>query len=856
MTRADTAPQGAFSLPADNPLILRPHPFTTDTGVYPVRAGQTLEAMLREASMGRDIGPTLRVEIGGYEVPRQLWAKVKPKAGVPIHCTVMPAGGGRGRKLIRTVLMVALTVWTGGMAAAGWTAFGLSAATTWALVGMVGMLAINALVPPPTPNLGAGVGNAEGPGRWNQLTGSSNQVDRYGAITLILGEHVFFPKHAAIPYTEVLGDTSYQYCMFDLGHDYGGPDDPTVYMEVDQIKIGGTDFAEFSEVEHEITKTPTLYTSDVSEVAASASLNVADEPVSVVRTTDSSIDGISLDIVFPQGLFGYTDQGSEVAATANFTIEYRETGTSTWLTPSDGVRLTGCHGSLSSLSVRGGKKPFAAGVAFKVVNNAASYDVRVTRNSTNWGTASSGNRIGDAQWTVLRSITNTNPSNTGTVKLVVKIKSTDQLNGILQSLSCRVRQKVPVYDPDTETWGAPQLTCNTAWVYAWLIRQCPAFAVHVPDSRADLDGIATYADFCTLHGLETRGVVDSPTTARQLLDEVLGCSMAALTMRDGKYGVLFDDGNTLPSMVFTPLDSRNFRGSRVFTRIPDALRVRFRNPAADWEIDEILVLNDGFSHDGVDARGNPSSDPEPEVFETLELRMCCDAHQAWRVGRFHLAQAKYRPTVYEWETDIANFACTRGDCVHVAHDVPEWGAGAGRVVSLEAGGEGGAAATLVLDEIVTTVAGTSYSVRIRLDDGSSVTAGATPHSVETGTFYLDSLPDGVNAGDGAIIFETARDIAKLLLTGIKPGADFSATVSAVAYSPEVAAYWDNPPVTIPSAVTGITYRDPPAPPDITVVLSSLENEEPDDAGVHQPQVHIRIPRRSGFMPAKYAREAA
>src|SRR5690606_6628107 len=114
----------------------------------------------------------------------------------------------------------------------------------------------------------------------------------------------------------------------------------------------------------------------------------------------------------------------------------------------------------------------------------------------------------------------------------------------------------------------------------------------------------------------------------------------------------------------------------------------------------------------------------------LELRMCCDAHQAWRVGRLHLAPAKYRPTGYERETDIANFACTRGDCVHVAHDVTEWGAGWGRVVSLEAGGEGGAAATLVLDEIVTTVAGTSYSVRIRLDDGSSVTAGATPHSVE------------------------------------------------------------------------------------------------------------------------------
>lgn len=832
---------------ADNPLILRPHPFTTDTGVYPVRAGQTLQAMLSQASQGRDIGPTLRVEIGGFEVPRHLWAKVKPKAGVPIHATVMPAGGGSGRKLLRTVLLVAITVFTGGMAAAGWTAFGLSAATTAALTGMVLSLAVNALIPPPSPNFGGAAASGDAPGRWNALTGSSNQANPYGAIPLVLGEAKLFPPHAAAPYSEVLGDTTYQRLMFDLGHDYGGPDDTTVYMEVDEIKIGETAISEFTEVEYEITKVPTLYTADVNEVAISAALNVADEPISITRTTDAGIDEISLDIVFPQGLFGYDDQGTTIKAYANFTVEFAESGTGVWV---DASTVTGvrCAGVSNIGAYSKGKEPFAIGYAWPVVNNPAiAYDVRVTRNSTNWGTAASGSRIGDAQWTVLRSITNTNPSNTGTVKLVMRIKSSEQLNGVLQTLSCRVRQKTPVYDPETETWGAPELTNNTAWVYAWLLRSCPSLSTHVADNRIDLDGIVAFADFCTANSFEVRGVVDSRTTARQLLDDVLSCSMGALTMRDGKYGVLFDDGNTLPSMVFTPLDSRNFRGSRVFTRIPDALKVRFKNPAADWEIDEIIVLNDGFSHDGVDARGNPSSDPEPEVFETLELRMCCDAHQAWALGRFHFAQAKFRSTVYEWETDIANFACTRGDCVHVAHDVPEWGAGAGLVVSLVAGGEGGAAATLTLDEAVATVSGTSYSVRIRLNDGSSVTAGATPHSVETTTFYLDALPAGVNTGDVAVIGETNNETAKLLLTGVKPGADFSATLSAVAYSPEVAAFWANPPETIASAITGATYRDPPAPPDLTVIVSSLVNETPDDGGIHQPEVHVRIPRRGGYL---------
>lgn len=837
-----------------NLLVLRPHPFTVDTGVYPVRAGQTLEAMLREGAQGRDIGPTVRVEIGGFEVPRQLWAKVKPKAGVPIHCTVMPAGGGSGRKLLRTIALVALTVFTAGVASgaylAGVSVAGLSGAALAAGISILGTLAINALIPPPVPHLGGAGAGLEAPGRWNALTGTSNQINPHGPVPQVLGESVFFPPHAATPYSEVVGDTSYQRLMFDLGYDYGGTDDPTVYMEVSDIKIGETPIAEFDEVEYEITKAPTLYTSDVNEVVIAAALNVDDEPVSVIRTTDAGIDEISLDVVFPGGLFGLDEQGNTIVAKANIIVEFAEAGTGVWTqvtTALSGARITGLNRVTYNASSKG-KEPFAIGYAWKVVNNpAVAYDVRVTRSSTNWGTAAAGSRVGDAQWSVLRSITNTNPSTTGTVKLCMKIKSSDQLNGVLQTLSCKIRQKIPVYDPETDAWGDPELTNNTAWVYAWLLRSCAMLRKHIPDSRIDLDSIAAFAEFCDLHGFETRGVVDASAEARQVIDEVLSCSLGARTMRDGRYAVLFDDGNTLPTMVFTPLDSKNFRGSRLFKRIPDALRVKFRNPAAGWEVDEILVLNDGFSHDGVDARGNPSSDPEPEFFETLELRMCCDAHQAWAQGRYHLAQAKFRPTVYEWDTDIANFACTRGDCVHVPNDVVEWGAGWGRVLALEAGGEGGAAATLTLDERITTEAGHSYSVRIRRNDGTMVVVAATPHSVETTTFYLEELPTGVNAGDVADVGETLHETAKLLVTGIKPGADFSATLSGVAYSDQVAAFWADPPETIASAITGATYRDPPAPPNITVILSDLLNEEPDDAGISKPEVHVRIPRRSGYL---------
>ncbi len=834
---------------AEHSLVLRPNPFCQSPGVIAVHGGQTLLGMLQEAAQSTDIVDTLRVEIGGHEVPRAFWAKVKPKAGVPIHATVMPKGGSGG-KILRTVLLVALTVFTAGVASgaylAGVSVAGLSGAALGAAIGLVGTMAINALIPPPVPKLGD-LGGGEAPGRWMALTGTSNRLTQYGAIPLVLGKHKLFPPHAAMPYTETLGDTVYQRLMFDLGHGD---------LEVTDIKIGDTPIESFEGVQYEITKTPTLYTSDVNEVAVSAALNVADEVVSVERTTDAGIDEISLDIVFPAGLFGYDDKGKLIIARANITVEYREHGTSTWtVVPINSTtRVEGLYPQFptqvfASQAVTGNKKPFAVAVAWKVTNDPAkSYDVKVTRGVTDWGTASSTNRIGDAAWTVLRSITRTNPSTTGTNKLCMRIKSSEQLNGTLDSLNCVVAQKIPVYDADTETWSANTANFNFAWVYHWLLKGAGgAFVTSLADSRIDLDSLVPFAQFCEDNGFLVGGVLESQQPMGEFLKEFLACALATPTMRDGRYGVLFDAGDTTPSMVFSQLDSRPLPASRPFLRLPHALRVEFRNPDADWEIDSIIVLDDGYSLNGVDARGNASSDPEPTEFETLTLRYTCDAFSAWRIARCHMAQGKYRLANYPFETDVANLSVTRGDCVHVTSDVHEWGAGAGWIVSIDG-------TTVVLDQRIETDPAKSYSMRLRASDGSSEVIAVTPHSPETETFYLASAPTKAAVGDAAIVGETGSETAILYVTGIQPGAELSARLNAVMYDARVAPFWANPPETIASAITGATYRAGPEPPAIDVV-TDIDNEGPDDAGIHEPEVHVRIREPGGFVHV-YDREAA
>lgn len=806
-----------------NQLVLRRHTFDQDHGVFPVRAGQTLGAMLREGAQGAELSDLLEVRIGGIEVPRHLWDRVRPKEGAAIHVTGKLAGSGGWRQVLMIVVAVFATWITGG-GAAGMLgpAFGagtFGAAALGAAVMVAGTLAVNALIPPPRPTSSSGT-----EGRFNALTGSQNGINPYGPIPIVIGESRFYPPHAALPYNINVGEASYQYCLFDLGYLTPG-------AVVSDIRIGDTPIEDYDSVAFNVTTTPTLYKNDVSQESVNASMDYGD---AVERTTAPDVEGIAIDIVYITGLFGVGTSGKDFAMDNYWDVHYREVGTTTWLEPPSprlsGMVLGGAGGMYRTRQLK--KKPFAVGLAWDVP--VGQYEVRVTRPTQSLG-GSDNTYVDDATWAVLRSIKHIEPSRTGTTKLELRIRATDQLNGTLQTLSCHVFQKIPVWDRDTDTW-TDELTCNTGWIYRWLLSECPAFSKHVPASRINLEQIADYADFCETHGLETRRVLDARATAGELIRNVLAGSLGSLGQTNGQYGVVFDAGETQPSMSFTPAEARNFTGQRVFTRTPHALRVRFINPTANWEPDEIIVLDDGYSWRGKDARGNASSDPEPTTFEVLDLQQACYAQQAWQLGRHHFAQAKFRPSTYSWETDIAGLGCTRGDVVDVTSDVTEWGYGAGRVVAVDG-------TTVVLQSEIETEAGKTYRAQVRrvnADGGFVVTEAydVTPHSPVTDTFYFATAPV-VAPGDFVIVGETGNVTQKLILTGLRSAADLGFQMTAVAYDSRVEPYWTDPPATIISEITGRAI-EPPDPPVVDGVTSSPDSGDPDDAGIYRPGVEIGV----------------
>lgn len=129
----------------DCTIVAKPHPLRSETVCAKARAGQTLLQML-----GDGASHALDVRVGGELVPRELWARVKPKTGQFIHVQVYPQGGNGG-KWLRTILLVVVAIvaiYVSGGSAAPWvySAFGGNAALAGAVIGMVGSLAVTPLV--------------------------------------------------------------------------------------------------------------------------------------------------------------------------------------------------------------------------------------------------------------------------------------------------------------------------------------------------------------------------------------------------------------------------------------------------------------------------------------------------------------------------------------------------------------------------------------------------------------------------------------------------------------------------------------------------------------------------------------
>lgn len=540
----------------------------------------------------------------------------------------------------------------------------------------------------------------------------------------------------------------------------------------------------------------TLYTVDIQEDALAIEL---EQGVENVQTSGLDADEISIDIAC-NSLMGLSADGSTYGYTVNFTVTYRETGTSgEWLIP-EGTDANG--DPASAISMTGNTKSQVRGNLRWKLPARGQYDIKVERNTppdTVWTASVS-------YWVAMRTIKNEDPINFPfpLAKTAMRIKASGRLNGTVDEFKGTLTSICPDWDAEAETW-ITRATQNPASSYRQVL-QGDQNQKTLADPRIDLENLQYWHEYCETEGWKYNKYIDYRCTVEELLREIAAAARSSLTRIDSKVGVIIDEPKPFTiGPAFTPRNiiKNSFQSSVVIIERPQAYRCPFVNEDMQYQQDERIVLTDGYQIDDLDAWGVSHPEyPAASIFEQLDLPGVTDAELIFRHARYQDAVARLRGFESpQFGTDIEWLVATRGDRVKLAHDVMLAGLSWGRVKELVMEIIGytedeppepiysGALGGVVVDEILPMEEGKSYVLRFRLADNTSLLC---PIDTEVGepkeatfTTPIPALDDWPAVGDLFLFGEAGLEANDLLIKSILPDSNLNATVVAVPYDENI-----------------------------------------------------------------------
>jgi uncharacterized coiled-coil protein SlyX len=814
-------------------VIAQPHPFRSDA---------TLADMACDCSLA-DLGAggAVAAWVDGERCEDTAYL---PREGQEVVLRAVPQGGG-GKDPLRLAATLALTFFAptvGGYlhAAAG---FGTAAAWT-GVAGVVGNLAVNALVPPSTQNLDS-IGDFT---PFRGIPSTSNELRPFGVIPRLYGTHRIYPPMASRPYSEQVGTDTYIRVLLCAGHGplqiagltpglHSSSDDPTSVPAT--VRIGDTSLTDFADWELEwlpgtdADPPLTLYSRNISQQNLA---DLFDEDAEMVTRTTSTAGQITLDFNSP-AIVRIASSGNQRPASVALKIEIRVAGTADpWqeVTPPDvlspgpvsgvvsGSTAAGYSGNWPWVdgSAPGGETVFGQPTAFDPYSvgqhrayylvgsevkpqtlgvtitppSSGAWDVRVTRIKTAAQNALhgvgpivappenvSGEIYGDFTWTALRSIG-------------ADIAQTVPDGLAFLALRIRVSDQIAggvdtvsvvasalIPVPDGMGGWTLAASSNPAWVYRDVLTGT-ANARPLADARIDDTALAAWAANCTTDDCEFNAVFDGRTTVFEAIKNVATPGRASRSIRDGLFTVVEDRPGATPVQLFTDRNSWDFSATKVFTSAPHALKIKFKDRDSDWQDSERIVYADGYSEDGA---GGTEVATE---FEQMVLFGVTDPDRVHKDGRYFQAVAKLRPETATWTADIEHMVARRGDVVRRSADAMLLGLGAARIKAIGSG-------TITVDERFTIQVTKSYQVRIRKADGTQALASVTNEAGTYTTLTLSGgVPAGVAVGDLVAFGELNLVTQDWLITAIEPIEDLKARIVAVPYSSPAVFEADSGPI--------------------------------------------------------------
>ena len=378
----------------------------------------------------------------------------------------------------------------------------------------------------------------------------------------------------------------------------------------------------------------------------------------------SATNGLIVDISFPGGLCHINNEGKKENATVVVAIEYKKSGGSWVSFGGSGFNITASQQSAlkRQFYVHGlltGDYAVRARVVWR------SHDETDLRSSTS------------CYMTGVTSIVYDDFTYPGIALIGIKALATDQINGSPSLTFMKERSTVWVWN------GSSYVTkpaTNPAWASYDMVHQArPLINIHtgqwefeVRGARKELmryNDFAAWAAWCDSKNLKVNIEI---TTTGELLD-VVNKNIAnighGMVVRFGtKYGCIYSHKQT-PVQMFGMgnIIAGSFEES--FLKISDranAVEITFTNKDADYERDTVTVYGDTYN-----------TDAEQKLAQAT-FNGITDYRQAYREGMYQLMCNKYQLCTVSFTASIDAIACTVGDVILVAHDVPKW-AHSGRV---------------------------------------------------------------------------------------------------------------------------------------------------------------------------------
>lgn len=431
------------------------------------------------------------------------------------------------------------------------------------------------------------------------------------------------------------------------------------------------------------------------------------------------------------------------------------------------------------------------------------YQVRIRRVS-----ADTNNQyiIDKASLTALKTITYEPPVDEDDVSgTAVRMKATDQLNGSISQLNAIVSCICPDYDVDTDTW-VERITSNPASLYRYVL-QGSMNARPLADEKLDIAQLEYWHGVCLENGYTYNRVIDFETSLAEVLRDIASAGSASPAVVDGKRTVVIDEPKDDIVQIITPRNSWGYEGEMVYTEIPDAFRVTFRNAEKNFVQDEIIVYNDGYDESNA------------ELYEGIDLQHVTNSTLAYQTARRYLAVIKLRPEIHTFNMDIENLVALRGDRIKFVNDVVLIGIGSARIKNVVVD-SAGFVTQIQVDEDISVPSDGTYYVRVRLSNGDLlykelITSVGTTDTFDFLTPFNDSLPA---KGDLCYFTETGQE-KDLIILSIQPGKDLTAQIASLDYAPEI--FEDGP---IPAFDSKITTPLEFIRPDPPILVETVGDE--------------------------------